>query len=132
MKIYTSYFANGAKLKKAGIQMIGIALFPPKWFGGSSIPYVAPTWSILHNSKGSEEYTLRFKSEVLAKRDPQTFLKMIEAMSQGKDVALCCFEKPGDFCHRHIVAEWMKETLGIEVSEYEEKREKIVEQPTLF
>lgn len=130
MKIYTSYFANGQKLKKAGIQMIGIALFPPKWFGGNSIPYVAPTWSILHNSSDSEEYTKRFKSEVLAKRDPQTFLKMIEAMSQGKDVALCCFEKPGDFCHRHIVAEWMKETLGLEVSEYVEKQK--IEQPTLF
>jgi hypothetical protein len=27
---------------------------------------------------------------------------------KGKDIALVCYEKPEDFCHRHLVAEWLK------------------------
>jgi hypothetical protein len=28
-----------------------------------------------------------------------------------------CWEKKGKFCHRHLVAKWFKEKLGIEVKE---------------
>lgn len=73
MKIYTSYFSNGAKLAKAGIMMIGIALYPPKWFTGLSNKYVSPSWDILHNSKSKEDYVQRFNSEILAHRDPKAF-----------------------------------------------------------
>ena len=112
MKIYTSYFSNGAKLAKAGIMMIGIALYPPKWFTGLSNKYVSPSWDILHNSKSEEDYVQRFNSEILAHRDPKAFLSAIEKMANGKDVALCCFEKPDEFCHRHLVAKWLNEKLG--------------------
>lgn len=117
MKIYTSYFANGKKLSKAGITMIGIALYPPKWFYGVSLKTVSPTYSILHE-EDHDRYTERFKKEVLGRVDPKEFLESVERYSDGKDVALCCFEKPGDFCHRHIVAEWLNEKLGLNVQEF--------------
>lgn len=81
MKIYTSYFSNGSKLTKAGIMMIGIALYPPKWFTGLSNKYVSPSWDILHNSKSKEDYVQRFNSEILAHRDPKSFLSAIEKMA---------------------------------------------------
>ena len=28
-----------------------------------------------------------------------------------------CWEKSGDFCHRHLVAEWVEENLGITIEE---------------
>lgn len=28
---------------------------------------------------------------------------------KNKDIALVCYEKPSDFCHRHLVAKWLKE-----------------------
>lgn len=118
MKIYTSYFSKGKKLTDAGIKMIGIALKPPTWYMGVSVYDVAPTPSILYGTQTEEEYTRRFKHEVLARQDAQKFVDKIKAISQGKDVALCCFEKPREFCHRHIVAEWLKEKLNIEVDEY--------------
>ena len=31
-------------------------------------------------------------------------------------IALICYEKPSEFCHRHLVADWLKE-YGIEVEE---------------
>lgn len=119
MRIYTSYFGNIKKLQQAGIKVIGISLYPPRWFNGISLKQVAPTKSILFaNGQTQEEYTRRYRSEVLSQQDMQQFLKTVEQASGGQDVALCCYEKPEDFCHRHILADWIKEKLGIEISEY--------------
>jgi hypothetical protein len=32
--------------------------------------------------------------------------------STGKDYILLCYEKPGDFCHRHILADYINKALG--------------------
>lgn len=135
MKIYTSYFGNSKKLQQAGIKVIGISLYPPRWFNGISLKQVAPTKSILFaNGQTQEEYTRRYRSEVLSRQDMQQFLKTVEQASGGQDVALCCYEKPEDFCHRHILADWIKEKLGIEISEYgyTPKKEPDYVQGTLF
>ena len=119
MKIYTSYFGNSRKLQQAGIKVVGISLYPPRWFNGISLKQVAPTKSILFaNGQTQEEYTRRYRSEVLSQQDMKQFLKTVEQASGGQDVALCCYEKPEDFCHRHILADWIKEKLGIEILEY--------------
>ena len=135
MRIYTSYFGNSKKLRQAGIKVIGISLYPPRWFNGISLKQVAPTKSILFaNGQTQEDYTRRYRSEVLSRQDMQQFLKTVEQASGGQDVALCCYEKPEDFCHRHILADWIKEKLGIEISEYgyTPKKEPDYVQGTLF
>ena len=30
----------------------------------------------------------------------------LESLAEGRSVALLCFEKAGDFCHRCVLAEW--------------------------
>lgn len=135
MRIYTSYFGNSKKLQQAGIKVIGIALYPPRWFNGISLKQVAPTKSILFaNGQTQEDYIRRYRSEVLSQQDMQQFLKTVEQASGGQDVALCCYEKPEDFCHRHILADWIKEKLGIEIPEYgyTPKKEPNYLQGTLF
>lgn len=124
MKIYTSYFANGKKLAQAGVKVIGIALFPPKWFYGTSVTQVAPTRSILFaKNQTHEQYTERYKREVLSKVNPHQFLDSLRIAGRGQDVALCCYEKPGDFCHRHILAEWLSNMTGEEIKEFGEPAE---------
>ena len=135
MRIYTSYFGNSKKLQQAGIKVIGIALYPPRWFYGISLKQVSPTKSILFaKDETQEDYIRRYKAEVLAPQDMRQFLKAVEAAGGGQDVALCCYEKPGDFCHRHILAEWIKEKTGVEVKEYGyvEKQEPDYVQGALF
>ena len=135
MRIYTSYFANSKKLQQAGIKVVGIALYPPKWFNGISLKQVAPTKSILFaKDETQEDYVRRYKSEVLARQDMQQFLKSVETAGNGQDVALCCYEKPEDFCHRHILAEWIKEKTGVEIEEYSssQKKEPTYVQGNLF
>lgn len=125
MKIYTSYFANLKNLEKEDILPIGICCYPPKWFNGPNLGAIAPTPDILEKCKSSHaEYEKRYKAEVLSIfKDVSTLINKISYISGGKDVALCCYEKPSDFCHRHIVAKWLEEQAGIEVKEFEKTEE---------
>lgn len=134
MKVYTSYFANSKKLTQAGIKVIGVALYPPRWFNGISMRNVAPTPSILH-TKGQtrEQYTERYRNEVLSRVNPHQFMENLRSMSQGHDVALCCYEKPGDFCHRHILANWLSGATNEPITEWGvSDRPKQPEQLNLF
>lgn len=118
MKIYTSYFAKAATLRKAGIVPIGIALWPPRFFRGTSMKQVAPRRYMLNDKLTDAEYEAMYRNDVLRLVNARGFIADLERASQGMDVALCCFEKPGDFCHRHILAKWLNEQTGVEVREF--------------
>lgn len=127
MKIYTSYFAKQKELEKLGITCIGICAIPPKWFTGPNMASVAPTKDILFEQKANrdnERYTRRYREEVLCiLKEPQLFIDTLKFCSEGKDVALLCYEKPEDFCHRHILADFLNEKLDLGITEYEFNKE---------
>ena len=134
MKIFTSYFGNSRKLKEAGVNMICVAIGKPRFIAG--IPQmlnVCPTHYMVSGPCSREEY-LKLYDRILASQDANQVVKQIEMLSGGKDVALCCYEKPGDFCHRHILAKWITENTGIEITEFGvvEKKEPNYEQASLF
>ena len=58
-----------------------------------------------------EYYILNYYKEVLSKLDPTQVLNDLD----GK--ILLCYEKETEFCHRFLVADWLKFKLGIEVKE---------------
>lgn len=132
MKIYTSYFSKSKALASKGVLPVSIALYPPKWYTGIKVNDVCPTYDILKNSKDPGDYTQRFKKEVLSRVNATRFYEKLISISRGKDIALCCYEKPEDFCHRHIVAEWLKEKIGIEVEEFGVSKNPVYVQPSLF
>lgn len=109
--------------------MIGITLYPPKWFYGPNLREVAPTYALFQISDAPDEvYNPRFRNEVLAKVNPQEFYKKLNDIGKGKDIALCCYEKPDEKCHRFLVAQWLEESLGIKVPEFgENKKPKYIE-----
>ena len=134
MKIFTSYFGNSRKLKEAGVNMICVAIGKPRFIAG--IPQmlnVCPTRYMVSGPCSREEY-LKLYDRILASQYANQVVKQIEMLSGGKDVALCCYEKPGDFCHRHILAKWITENTGIEITEFGvvEKKEPNYEQASLF
>jgi len=119
MKIYTSYYGNMRKLDRAGILPISISLGVPGWFKGSKLSYLAPTRKMLDPEMSEEEYIKLYKG-ILGRIKVETLREDISNLTRGKDVdiALLCWEKPGDFCHRHLFAEWMKEQTGYEIEEF--------------
>ena len=115
IKIYTSYFGMVKKMRAAGIVPIGIAISPPKWFDGPNIKDVAPRYEML--KWGNKRYDAEFIN-ILAKNDPKQFVEELEILGGGADVAICCYEKPEDRCHRHSVSWWLNKHLGIDIREW--------------
>lgn len=119
MKIYTSYYAITKGLIKANLKPIGISLYPPQWYlmsGQKNFELLAPSREIFA-IKSQEAYTLRF-NEYLSTLDAANVFDALGDFGGGKDVALLCFEKPGEFCHRRLVAKWLELELAITVKEW--------------
>lgn len=117
MKIYTSYFAKSKELKEHGVTVISIARYSPRFVSCVSLKEVAPTPEILSMKMNPIEYTRRYEKEVLAQLNIAHVLREISRLSDGHDVALCCYEKGGQFCHRHLLADYLREH-GIPIEEW--------------
>lgn len=123
MNIYTSYFGNLKKIPE-DIIPISISLYSPKYFNGQSYILVAPTKEILtdwKNGKQDDEakghYIRAYKFQVLRKLNAKKVFDELKTLSNGKDIVLLCYEKPNDFCHRHLLAEYLEKELNIEIKE---------------
>lgn len=124
MRIYTSYFANIPNLDAAGISCCAMCLKVPAFFEGPNLASIAPSASILdeHKKNGDDErYRQRYIDEILCayRFHPEYITDFLQSAFGGNDVALLCYERPEDFCHRHIFAEWMNEMIpGLNITEY--------------
>ena len=119
--IYTSYFAKVNKLPE-NARCISICLSPPKGYNGLEYKALAPTWDILKKYKmnmDQDEYAAAFRA-MLSRLNPREVLKDFYSMLnyEDRDMILLCYEKPPDFCHRHLVAEWFTNN-GYPVEEYQ-------------
>jgi hypothetical protein len=107
----TSYFSKSGHLPTA----VCIAGKVPEGFPGRRYKQLAPKYYFFRKYKldgDAEFYTQQYQAEVLDRLDPKEVLRDL-----GEDAVLLCYEKPGQFCHRRLVAKWLEEKLGIEVKE---------------
>lgn len=107
--IYTSYFANIKKLPQ-NIVPISICGKAPDWYKGLQYKKLAPKYEFFMKWKETHDndyYIREFNKQVLDNLNPHEVLKELQALvGQNTDIALICYEKPDDFCHRHLVAKW--------------------------
>lgn len=123
MNIYTSYFANFRRFPSDIVQ-ISISRIPPKGYMGFEYKRLAPSYELLQHWKRNHDedfYIQRFNSETLGSLSAQNVYNELERLSGGKDCVLLCYEKPEDFCHRHLVAEWLSSELGLKIEELKNK-----------
>ena len=90
-------------------------------FEGKSLTKLAPKrafWNEWHNNIGriSEEentkfYIQEYYKQVLSQVDIEELLK------DEKDPILLCYEREQDFCHRHVLAEFINIRYGINVED---------------
>lgn len=121
--IYTSYFA---KLKSLPDYIVPISICgkAPDWYKGFQYKKLAPKYDFFMKWKENHDndyYIKCFNEQVLDKLDAQNVTKELNNLigniilnpmifhdrSLIPDIVLICYEKPGDFCHRHLVAEWL-------------------------
>lgn len=115
--MYTGYFAKIKTYEKAGLIPIAICGGIPKWYKGLWYKKLAPKWSFFNEWKNGTEhkgdndyYIQHFNNEVLDKLSVLQVIEDLQKIANTKNtdkIILLCYEKPGDFCHRHLVADWL-------------------------
>lgn len=134
MRLYTTYFANLINLPN-DIVPISISLKSPPGWSGAEFKKLAPPYRLLKTykeamltkdldeNKVKDYYRKRYEELVLSKLDPMSILEELKlisdecALEKDFNIALVCYEKPSDFCHRHIVSYWFNNN-GITCKEY--------------
>lgn len=113
MNISTSYFGN--KTASADPMAVSIARWAPRWWGKRRrYILLAPSADLLKCSKAGlswPEYIEEYKKNVLGKLDPEKVYADISGS------ILMCWEKPGEDCHRRLVAEWLEKFLNVKIPE---------------
>lgn len=121
--LYTSYFA---KLKHLPPNVIPISICgkAPDWYNGIQYKKLAPKYVFFMEWKKTHDndyYIEHFNSEVLSKLSVKKAVSDLQSLVppevRGRSIhlwkdpewhiALICYEKPTDFCHRHLVAKWL-------------------------
>jgi len=109
----TSYFARAAR----HLQAVSIVTYTPKYFTGRVYPDLAPSVDLMRHWIQNHDriyFTERFLEETLTQLDPRKVY-----VDLGEDAILLAYEPAGEFSHRVIVAQWLEQSLGIVVPEYE-------------
>ncbi len=118
--IYTGYFEKIDEYTDKGLTPISIAGKCPENYHGFEYRKLAPKyrwWKKWHDEHLSNAwYKKQYEDSVLKKLYASDVYHDLERF--GKDVVLLCYEKPGEFCHRYLVAEWFKKN-GLPVKEFE-------------
>ena len=139
MKVWTYYYARIKDLP-SHILPISIAGWAPKGWTGLEYKKVAPKkdWFFEYKKTGDKEFYKRmYKATVLDNLNPEgvfkdlgyllsmaNYQKALTGEPQYTDVALCCYEKSGDFCHRNLLASFLScRGFGV-VEEWDPEKEK--------
>lgn len=113
-QLHTSYYAKSGKDGKA----VAISLVYPSFFRRRWYPQLAPTYPILSAYKegkiNEEEYELLYL-DLLENERKLTPQGVADSLPEGS--ILICYESPGKFCHRHIVARWLEQGADVKVTE---------------
>lgn len=88
-------------------------------YTGKAITNLAPKrafWDIWYNNIGKipEEENIRYYIEEYYKQ-VLSKVNIEELLKDEKDPILLCYEKGQDFCHRHVLAEYIEIKYGIKV-----------------
>lgn len=112
--IYTTYFA---KLKKLPENVVPIAICakPPTGYKGPVYRALAPKYDFFKQwqiTRDNALFTENYIAQVLKHLNPVKVVAELYYQAGlpycSSDIALVCYEKTTDFCHRHLVADWLR------------------------
>jgi uncharacterized protein YeaO (DUF488 family) len=119
--IYTSYFANYRKFPKDCIAFSLARIL--KW--------ESPMEKLIQFAPSNDLFNA-YKSGMLSEEDfKEVYLNQLNDLSEdeldeivskiiespSEDVLLLCYEKKGDFCHRHILREFINNKYNLKIKE---------------
>ncbi|MFZ5452677.1 MAG: hypothetical protein ACOZF2_12550 [Thermodesulfobacteriota bacterium] len=110
--IFTSNFKITGHLPQA----VAISQGIPRGWQGKRYKPLAPPWNLVKVNDNFQFIKL-YKAQVLDRLDASHVLQDLG----GDNLILLCWEAPGEFCHRRVVAVWLQKELGLAVEEFNPK-----------
>jgi len=110
--IFTSNFQIAGRLSQAVAISRGI---PRGWQGRRYLP-LAPPYNLV-KMVDPERFLRLYRTQILDRLDARKVLRDLG----GDDFLMLCWEPPGEFCHRRVVAAWLQKELGLVVEEFNPK-----------
>lgn len=141
MALYTSYYGNFRKFPKNCVRVAISRIVPGSMIANGAfdvrVSELAPNtelffWYMQCKNEGISmddiipEYTLRYCQQLQELAENGTLDKILSKLGQKcvqygtKDVVFLCYEKD-DFCHRHILADFINARYKLPVLELEHK-----------
>ena len=119
---YTGYYAKTKKYEEAGLIPVAISDITPSFYEGMCYREFAPRYEMFQRWKNGEinntDYTQEYKN-YLNTLNKEEIREDLDSPYQTGNLIFLCYEKPGDFCHRHVLADWLEENFGYDVKEWE-------------
>jgi hypothetical protein len=113
--VYTSSFS---RFRPEWGVPVAITVGKPGWFEPAYETWgtVAPFG--LLDLESEAEFTRRYRHS-LHRKTPRILRELEDLIAAYEPAALIllCFERPGEFCHRRLLAEWIEQKTGEEVAE---------------
>lgn len=119
MNIYTSYYGNRSLTPDEHF-LVQVSNSAP---AGVHVEYkfqeVIPDWNrIVEPYKKGELDAIAYQHLYNRQLDARRFqillrLDEIREKAAGRDIVLLCYEKPGAFCHRRILAHWLEKNAPL-------------------
>jgi hypothetical protein len=109
LMIFTSNFKIAGGLP----QTVAISLGVPRGWRGRRYKALAPLRDLIKIME-PEKFIRLYRAQVLDSLDP---MQVIREMG-GDNFVMVCWEPPGDFCHRRVVAAWLRKHTGVLVEEF--------------
>lgn len=115
INIYTSYYANIPNIPQ-GYITISIAGRCPPFYKGLEYKKVAPKIGFFTEWKKNNDndfYIREYNKQVLDTLDATKVIQDIinlareQNHSNNLNIVLLCYEKPNEFCHRHLLSNWL-------------------------
>jgi hypothetical protein len=100
-----------------GAGRISISRYQPRFLPKDYAVFKALAPGAWFNKVDEAEYR-RLYQEILDSLNPREVWDELHRLAGEAEPVLLCYEKPGEFCHRRIVAEWFYNELGKMVRKY--------------
>ena len=120
MNIYTSNYIKARSLDSHKFFVVSISRFVPRDFYGVQWLDFAPSARLLADYKkglSESEYSERYIRSLGRPSFVHGSFRQLALRACGRDIVLCCYERPEAFCHRHILSDYVFDHFGYRIEE---------------
>ena len=120
--MYTGYFAKLKCYSNNDLIPVSISSIAPKWYYKGEYKILAPWPKLIRAYKRKEitkeDYIIQFNKYLYNLDQEQILIQLNDIFGDLNKIILICYEKPDDFCHRHLVANWLNIYITNMVEEF--------------